>query len=295
MLILQFTFFRAIGLCRSVNRFIVTHLSPTTSLLRSSSSDNELYLLGTAHVSEASIQEVVDLIRLVKPDVVFLELDTSRAAQLRNRNDPGNGGGTDLSSFDLTKYMERNPLFNGILKKLPNSPLNQSLEKLLPAIPSFIDRLGWLPPQGSEMKAAMLEADRIGARCVYGDIEFSETTNMLKSTALGMMSSPASMMKTISNVPSPPPELKTLFSELIGGQDPQQLIEDIKTRERSKMMTSYLSKCFPLIYDVMITKRDIHMAKQLKTYCSTGKVVAVVGVAHVEGIEREWETLDNVK
>ncbi|KAL7505409.1 hypothetical protein ACHAXN_005001 [Cyclotella atomus] len=288
--------------CRLTNCFrqsirrIVTHLSPTTSLLRSNSSDNEVYLLGTAHVSDASSQEVVDLIRLVNPEVVFLELDPARAVQLRNRRDAGNNSGMEFSPFDLSKFLNGNPLFRGVQNNMANSPLSSSLEKILPVIPTFLKKLGWLPPQGGEMKAAMEEADRIGARCVYGDVEFNETISALKAAAFGLMSSPAAMMQTFSNVPPPPPELSEIFSGLMGGsKDPQQFVEDIKTRERSKTMTRYMSRCFPSIYHVMITKRDDHMARQLKKHCHKGKVVAVVGMAHVEGIEREWEKLDNVK
>jgi pheromone shutdown protein TraB len=193
--------------------------------------------------------------------------------------------------------MQANPLFSEILKNMTNknSTLNPSLEKILPAVPSFLKKLGWLPPQGGEMKAAMEEADRIGARCVYGDVEFNETVSRMKAAGFSMMSSRAALMKTISSVPPPPPQLNELFCGLMGGKDPQQLIEEIKTRERSKMMTSYLSRCFPSIYQVMITDRDAHMARQLKEHCSSGKVVAVVGLAHVEGIEREWESMDNIK
>ena len=49
---------------------------------------------------------------------------------------------------------------------------------------------------------------------------------------------------------------------------------------------------FLLYTNVMITKRDVHMAMMLRRHCGEGKVVAVVGMAHMEGIEREWEKLD---
>lgn len=70
----------------------------------------------------------------------------------------------------------------------------------------------------------------------------------------------------------------------------------IKTRERAVQVTRYLQQSFPSasVYNVMITKRDVHMAKMLQQHCSDGKVVAVVGMAHV-GIEREWEELDSKK
>ena len=69
----------------------------------------------------------------------------------------------------------------------------------------------------------------------------------------------------------------------------------IKTRERAVQITRYLQQSFPSLYNVMITKGDVHMAKMLRQHCSDGKVVAVVGLAHVEGIEREWEELDSKK
>ena len=140
------------------------------------------------------------------------------------------------------------------------------------------------------MKAALEEADRIGARCVYGDIEFSQTTSELKSAAGQILTNPAQW----SNIPPPPAELRDAFGGILTGQsDPKQLVENVKTRETAKQMTSYLKQCFPSVYHVMITKRDDHMAKNLRKHCSDGKVVAVVGLAHVEGIEREWEELDS--
>lgn len=152
-------------------RSIVTHISPTLSLLRANSSDNEVYLLGTAHVSDA------DLIRLVAPKTVFLELDASRAAQLRSQpNRSNNDGGKEFSSFEFMKYIQGNPLLDSFMKKYADSSSSPPIEKILPTIPSFLKKLGWLPPPGGEMIAAMKEANKINARCHYGDVDFNDTT-----------------------------------------------------------------------------------------------------------------------
>ena len=83
-----------------------------------------------------------------------------------------------------------------------------------------------------------------------------------------------------------------MFGGLLSGQtDPKDFVERIKTRDRVKELSRSLQQSFPSVYNVMITKRDIHMAQMLRRHCSEGKVVAVVGMAHVEGIEREWESL----
>lgn len=277
---LQLTFGRLQSAKQRQIRYLVTHISPTTSLLRSRHSDNEVYLLGTAHVSDASEHEVVELIELVKPDIVFVELDSKRAAMLRNRKGEHN---QDQSTN----------VFDALSRNLTNSPMGPSVQNMLSMAPAMLKRLGWLLPQGGEMKAALQEAERIGARCVYGDVEFNDTMNGLKTAAFGMMASPTALMKTIASVPPPPSAIRDLFQALMQNDvEPQEIIESIKTRERAKQMTSYLSICFPPIYDVMISKRDVHMARQLKEHCSKGKVVGIVGMAHVEGIEREWEALD---
>jgi pheromone shutdown protein TraB len=48
------------------------------SQLESPITKAKVYLLGTAHVSEASAKDAIEVIRLIKPDVVLLELCSSR-------------------------------------------------------------------------------------------------------------------------------------------------------------------------------------------------------------------------
>ena len=160
--------------------------------------------------------------------------------------------------------------------------------KVLEAAPALLKRIGWFPPQGGEMKAALEEAERIGARCVYGDVELQQTMGELKNAAGQILTNPSQL----ANLPSPPGELRDIFSGLFRSQNPQQIVESVKTRDNAKQMTKYLKEAFPSVYHTMITRRDAHMAKMLRQHCSNGKVVAVVGIAHVQGIEREWEELD---
>lgn len=167
--------------------------------------------------------------------------------------------------------------------------MGMNFPNILQSAPALLKRMGWFPPQGGEMKAALDEADRMGIRCVYGDVEYGQTMQRLKASAMGLMTNPAQL----ANIPAPPGELTSVFGGLLSGRsDPKEIVEWMKTRERTKQVTEYMSRCFPSVYRVMITDRDVHMAKMLREHCSDGKVVAVVGMAHVEGIEREWEELD---
>jgi len=98
----------------------------------------------------------------------------------------------------------------------------------------------------------------------------------------------------LAGIPSPPSELRSIFGGLLSSQsDPNQFIKKIKTREHAQQVTRNLRQCFRAVYNIMVTKRDVHMANMLRQHCSDGKIVAVVGLAHVQGIEREWENLDN--
>ena len=190
--------------------------------------------------------------------------------------------------FDISSITSH-PLFSGAAAGLP-----RNLTQILESAPSLLKLIGWFPQQGGEMKAALEEADELGARCIYGDgdIEFNQTINGMKGALGSYLTNPAQL----ANIQYPSGDLMGIFGGLLSGQkDPKQIVEMIKTRERAVQITRYLQQSFPSLYNVMITKRDVHMAKMLRQHCSDGKVVAVVGMAHVEGIEREWEELDSKK
>lgn len=206
-----------------------------------------------------------------------MELDASRAAQLRNKSTMNN---VDSTSFDVSTITSQ---------LLSSLPLPGNFKQILEMIPNLLKRVGWLNNQGGEMKAALEEADKIGARCVYGDIEISQTISEVKRELGSLMTNPSA----ISNLQYPSGDIMSMFGGLISGTtDPKDFVERIKTRDRAQELSRSLQQSFPSVYNVMITKRDIHMAQMLRKYCSKGKVVAVVGMAHVEGIEREWEVLD---
>lgn len=243
---------------RYLFRQLVTQMSPTTSLLRADSYDNEVYLIGTAHISEASAKEVVDLISTVRPETVFIELDSARAAQLRTS--------ANKDPFELA---------------LRNLLGNFSGASLLGAVFSGFYKVlkgyGFVP--GVEMKAAIEEADRVGATVYYGDRDVQDTLRDLSSV-------PPSMLLNAMRVP-PPPELEDKFARNVSNL--ADSVEQLKTREHARLMTNWMDEALPDVSEIMIHRRDRIMARNLREHCSRGKVVAVVGLAHCDGIEREWQ------
>ena len=194
---------------------------------------------------------------------------------MRNKSTTNNGD----QSFDVST-ISSHPLLSSL-------PLPENFEQILKMIPNLLKRVGWLNNQGSEMKAALEEADKIGARCVYGDIEINQTISEVKRELGSLMTNPSAL----TNLQYPSGDIMRMFGGLISGTtDPKDFVERIKTRDRAQELSRSLQQSFPSVYNVMITKRDIHMAQMLRKH--NGKVVAVVGMAHVEGIEREWEMID---
>jgi pheromone shutdown protein TraB len=55
----------------------------TVTYLRDPNSNREVYLIGTAHVSQQSADDVKELIDLVKPSCVMIELCPARADRIR--------------------------------------------------------------------------------------------------------------------------------------------------------------------------------------------------------------------
>ncbi|KAL4422409.1 hypothetical protein ABPG75_008606 [Micractinium tetrahymenae] len=139
-------------------------LSNTTSFLRNLHNGAEIFIVGTAHVSKRSAEEVRDMIRLVKPQSVMVELCSGRAARLRS-------GNTDQ---DFLKQM-LGSMF------APGGTLSQKLVQVsLPMMYRVLKLLGMDP--GGEFKVALQEAERIGARVVYGDRDVNQTLQRLSQT-----------------------------------------------------------------------------------------------------------------
>jgi len=248
-----------------LQRSLVTHISPTTSLLRADTTDNEVYLIGTAHISQSSADEVKDLIQLVRPQTVFVELDLARAARLRASVNTKGG----------------DPVEQAVRSAFQNFGKDGTSTALMGAafggFYGLLKRLGFLP--GGEMLAAMNEADRIGAKLYFGDRDSNETLRDLTAQM-----SPKLLMSAL--VTPPPPELQRA---LMQEESLSERVETLKTRDSARMMTEWMEKAMPQVAQVMVHKRDQIMARNLRDHCSKGKVVAVVGLAHLDGIEREWQ------
>lgn len=132
---------------------------------------------------------------------------------------------------------------------------------------------------GAEFRAGIEEADRIGARIVCADQNQRVTAqrisdNLQLSDIMRLMSSPSSL----------PLDVKESFKSFTANFEDR--IESLKTREAARAMSETIRKVNPGVAAALIDERDQILAKSLLSV--KGKVVGVVGLAHLDGIEKRW-------
>ena len=207
------------------------------------------HIIGTAHVSQASVEEVTRVIEEVKPDTVCVELCQTRYETL---TDPDRWKKLDI--FQVIK--QRKMLF------LMASLALQSYQRRIG------EQLGVKP--GAEMLAAIDTAERTGSKIVMADRDIQAT---LKRTwaNLGFFSK----LKLIGG----------LTGSIFGDEDDidEQEIEALKDREHISDMMSEFARVMPQVKEPLIDERDLFLMSSIED--APGKtIVAVVGAGHVEGM-----------
>jgi pheromone shutdown-related protein TraB len=214
------------------------------------------YLVGTAHVSQRSVDEVKAVIDRVKPDVVCVELDKTRHDALLKEN--------AFRDLDVIKVVrEGRTLY--LLAHL--------------ALASYQRRIGaslGVKP-GAELLAAVKVANQrdIPVELIDRDINIT-----LKRTwkNLGLW------------------KRSVLLSSLIVGWDndkgeavTEETVEDLKEPKALSEMLTELGRAVPQIKGPLIDERDRYLAsKALDAGRGKQKVVAVVGAAHVPGMKESF-------
>ena len=217
--------------------------------------ERKITLIGTAHVSKESIEEVTETIKEVKPDCVAIELDEKRANSIQNSE--------QYSQLDIIKVLKRK---EGFLL----------LANLILA--SFQRRMGLnagVKP-GDEMLAAINTSSEMKIPFVMVDrpIQITLKRAWAKNSFWGKIK---------------------LFALLISSAfskekvDPAE-IENLKNNSEMDSMMEDLSNEMPVIKEVLIDERDKYLAA--KIWSAQGKnVVAVLGAGHLPGVEKHLQKM----
>ncbi len=211
----------------------------------------EIILVGTAHISKASVEEVKTLIESEKPDTVCIELCHARYQAITESDRWKN---TDIAKIIRER---KAPL---LLANLIMSSYQKKLAKKFDIQP------------GQEMKQAIASAEAVGAEICLADRD-------LQITMLRLWRSTNFLGK-----------LKLFFQFMLGIFMDEELTEEEMEKMKSKDMLSAaldeLSNAFPQIKSIVIDERDQYLAQKIKS-APGGKVVAVLGAGHIPGITEE--------
>ncbi|XP_024990103.1 traB domain-containing protein-like [Cynara cardunculus var. scolymus] len=222
----------------------------------------DVYLVGTAHVSMESCQEVEAVISFLKPQVVFLELCSNRVAVLtpQNLKVPTMGEMVDL--------WKKNHNMFGIL-------YSWFLAKVASKLEVF---------PGSEFRVAYEEAMKYGGKVVLGDRPVNIT-----------------LRRTWSRMPlwHKTKLMYSLMFQSIFLPSSTRLNEMLKELDNVDMLTlviQEMSKEYPTLMETLVHERDQYMSSSLlKVAREHSSVVAVVGKGHLQGIKKYWEQPVEVK
>jgi pheromone shutdown-related protein TraB len=210
----------------------------------------EIKIVGTAHVSQQSVDEVRAAIEDFKPDIVAIELDQSR--------------------FTALKKQARDPTVSDVLEvKNFNSLLVQWLLAYLQRKIGF--DVGVEP--GAEMKLAIDEAEKRGIPLALVDRDIRLTLLRFWSS-LGIIEKIKMFWALIISI-----------AEIDGGQEID--IESLKEQNVIDAVMEEFRKFSPNGARALIDERDAFIAHQLillKTQRPEGRILAVVGAGHRQGI-----------
>ncbi|KAM3411492.1 hypothetical protein ACQJBY_003259 [Aegilops geniculata] len=216
-----------------------------------------VYVVGTAHVSQESCDQVKAVINFLKPQAVFLELCSSRVSILtpQNLQVP-----TMNEMIDMWKKKKMNTF--GILYSW-----------FLAKVASQLDVL-----PGAEFRVAFEEAMTYGGKVILGDRPVQIT---LRRT-WGKMSlwHRAKFLYYIV--------FQSLF--LPSPEDLNKMLKDMDDVDMLTLVIQEMSKAFPSLMETLLHERDMYMSsKLLKVAREHSSVVAVVGKGHVSGIKKNWQ------
>ena len=233
----------------------------------------EFKIIGTAHVSRESVEEVKNIISEEKPDMVCVELDQARYNSI-TQNDT-------WSKLDLSKVFKEGKAFL-LIANLVLSSFQRRLG----------NQLGVKP--GDEMKIAVETAKEHGLRYSFCDREV-HTTLRRAWAKCGLWS-----------------ETKLLASLLASAFSTEKLdekeIENLKNKNELDGMMSELSNYLPSVKEVLIDERDFYLAAKIWEAANTApccedasgqaadlkpvkKIAAVIGAGHMQGIVSHLEKL----
>ena len=213
-----------------------------------------LKIIGTAHVSEESVNEVKDAIYEHHPDVVAIELDRGRYTKLKEEM----MGIERDDTISVTKIIKENKVslfFTTTLLSYFQSKIGADLD---------------VAP-GSEMIGAIEASEDLGIPIALIDRDI----NITLQRALNKMGFIEKAKFIFS-----------LIASVFGLDDEEEIdIEELKNPENLDDLMEMFNDEAPSVHEVLVHERDAYLAGSIMKI-PQDHVIAVVGAGHKPGIEK---------
>lgn len=216
--------------------------------------DKEIVLIGTAHVSQKSVELVEQIIEQEKPDTVCVELCQSRYQSILRKKEWQE---TDL--FQVIKQKKAFLLLSNFVLAYFQKKIGQ--------------KVGIAP--GEEILRAIRAADKSESYVHLVDRDVRVT--LLRTwRSMGLWAK----LKLFAHLLTSLKDLDDIN---------EQEIENMKNESVLEGLLAELGKSFPEITRVLIDERDQYLTEMIRT-APGNKIVAVVGAGHAPGIQRYWNS-----
>ncbi|XP_037744945.1 traB domain-containing protein isoform X2 [Chelonia mydas] len=243
---------------------------------------SKVFVVGTAHFSDSSKRDVVKTIQEVQPDVVVVELCQYRVSMLKMDEKTLLKEAKEINLEKLQQAIKQNGVMSGLMQML-----------LLKVSAHITEQLGMAP--GGEFREAFKEA---------GKVPFCKFH-------LGDRPIPVTFKRAIAAL-SFWQKVKLAWglcflSDPISKDD----VEKCKQKDLLEQMMAEMIGEFPDLHRTIVSERDIYLTYMLKQAakrielpraseteprkCIPSVVVGVVGMGHVPGIEKNWNTDLNIQ
>ncbi len=212
--------------------------------------DREIILVGTAHISKESMEEVDKTVRDTLPDCVAVELDEQRYESIKSPE--------AWKNLDIVKVLKEK---RGFIM-LANLVLG-----------SFQRRMGadvGVKP-GDEMRSALTVSEELGIPVEMVDRPIQTTLKRAwaKNSLWGKLKL-----------------LSALFAAAFEKEEiSAEQIESLKSSNEMDSMMDELAGYLPTVKEVLIDERDRYLASHIWN-CKGKKVLAVLGAGHLPGVEK---------
>lgn len=257
--------------------------------LRHPSNTGEVFLVGTSHISDASAQQVHEVTRAVRPTYVVVELCEQRRQRLESERSKKKMGG---KAEDIN--------LSGILQsfRIPGADIGgHAFVGTIHAFYKLLRNAGLDP--GVDMLAGIDAGRAVGADIICGDVDVEVTAARLRAEAIAI-DLPAFLNATAQ--PEVQADLRAIgldqhidIAAVIRGDSAAvksiaAAAERLKDRGRARRLVKLMDSMAPRLMEALLHQRDAHIAKLLRSpRFASDRTVCVVGMAHMDGIQRRYE------